>query len=78
VRHKVEVLHRHCAAEDRDPAAVRVTHLSTVDLRAAGVRDQIGRFRELAEAGVQTAIVSAAAVDPAEVERLGEVVATFG
>jgi alkanesulfonate monooxygenase SsuD/methylene tetrahydromethanopterin reductase-like flavin-dependent oxidoreductase (luciferase family) len=29
VRHKVAVLHRHCAEADRDPAAVRVTHLST-------------------------------------------------
>ena len=29
VRHKVGVLHRHCAEAGRDPAAVRVTHLST-------------------------------------------------
>jgi F420-dependent oxidoreductase-like protein len=29
VRRKVDVLHRHCAAADRDPTAVAVTHLST-------------------------------------------------
>jgi F420-dependent oxidoreductase-like protein len=29
VRHKVEVLHRHCRNVDRDPSAVEVTHLST-------------------------------------------------
>ncbi len=77
VRHKVEVLHRHCAAEGRDPATVRVTHLSPVDLGTATVRDHVGRFRELAEAGVQTAIVAPPAPDPVEVERLGEVVAAF-
>ncbi len=77
VRHKIEVLHRHCAAEGRDPAAVRVTHLTTGELAGAPVRDQIGRFRELAEAGVQTAIVAPPAPDPVEVERLGEVVAAF-
>ena len=30
VRHKVEVLRRHCAEVGRDPAAIEVTHLSTV------------------------------------------------
>jgi alkanesulfonate monooxygenase SsuD/methylene tetrahydromethanopterin reductase-like flavin-dependent oxidoreductase (luciferase family) len=30
VRRKVEVLHRHCAALDRDPTTVSVSHLSTV------------------------------------------------
>jgi alkanesulfonate monooxygenase SsuD/methylene tetrahydromethanopterin reductase-like flavin-dependent oxidoreductase (luciferase family) len=30
VRRKVEILHRHCAALDRDPATVSVSHLSTV------------------------------------------------
>jgi F420-dependent oxidoreductase-like protein len=29
VRHKLDVLHRHCADVGRDPAAVEVTHLST-------------------------------------------------
>ena len=30
VRHKVEVLRRHCAEVGRDPATIEVTHLSTV------------------------------------------------
>jgi F420-dependent oxidoreductase-like protein len=56
VRRKVEVLHRHCAAEGRDPAEVTVTHLSTAD--APGVDDHVGRYRLLAEAGVQAEIVN--------------------
>ena len=56
VRHKVEVLHRHCAAFDRDPADIAVTQLSSVG--AADVDDQIGRYRELADSGVHMAIVS--------------------
>ena len=56
VRHKVEVLHRHCATEGRDPADVTVTVLSTAD--APTVDDHIGRYRRFAEAGVQAAIVN--------------------
>jgi F420-dependent oxidoreductase-like protein len=56
VRHKVEVLHRHCAAEGRDPAEVTVTHLSTAD--APTVDDHVARYRLLAEAGVQAEIVN--------------------
>ena len=56
VRRKVEVLHRHCAAEGRDPAEVTVTHLSTAD--APAVDDHVGRYRLLAEAGVQAEIVN--------------------
>jgi F420-dependent oxidoreductase-like protein len=55
VRHKVEVLRRHCAAEDRDPASIAVTHFAP--LLSASSEDQIGRYRELADAGVQTAII---------------------
>jgi F420-dependent oxidoreductase-like protein len=86
VAHKLDVLARHCAVIDRDPATIQVTHLSTAlvgrdrdevtkkveRLRprnqspeayaartsAGTVDDHIGRFRELAEAGVQTAIVN--------------------
>ena len=67
VRHKVAVLREHCAAEQRDPAAVTVTHLGAARVidpqeprAAAGdatVEEHVGRFRELAEAGVQTAMV---------------------
>ena len=90
VRHKVEVLHGHCADADRDPAEIRVSHLSTAsiigpgDLRphpgAATVEEQVGRYRALAEAGVQTAIVNIPdlATDPAALPRFAEVVAEFG
>ena len=47
VRHKVEVLHRHCAEVDRDPATIEVTQLSTVlvgDDRA-GVASAVERLR---------------------------------
>jgi F420-dependent oxidoreductase-like protein len=106
VRHKVEVLHRHCADVGRDPEAVRVTHLSTAltgvdddDLtatierlrpervtaeafaartNAATIDDHVGRFRKLADAGVQTAIVNLPDLsDPAPVERFAEVIAAF-
>jgi F420-dependent oxidoreductase-like protein len=88
VRHKVAVLHQHCAAEGRDPADVTVTHLQAARVIAAGeareglgagtVDEQVGRYRELAEAGVQTAIVSLRDTDgAAAVERFGAVVAAF-
>ena len=41
------------------------------------VEEHVGRFRELAEAGVQTAIVRMARVDVAAVERFAPVVAAF-
>jgi F420-dependent oxidoreductase-like protein len=56
VRHKVEVLRDHCLAEGREPDEVTVTHLSTAD--APTLDDQVGRYRQLAEAGVRKAIVS--------------------
>jgi F420-dependent oxidoreductase-like protein len=103
VKHKVEVLRRHCADVGRDPAEVRVTHLSTavaarsgreleavverlgprlappesvVDRLGAGtVDDQIGRYRALAAAGVQTAIVALPDVaTPGALESFGEVI----
>lgn len=87
VRHKVEVLHQHCAAVERDPAMVRVTHLSTASVVGSGsarphrdagtVDEQVGRYRELAEAGVQTAIVALPELgtDPAALPRFAEVIA---
>ena len=88
VRHKLAVLREHCAAERRDPAAVAVTHLAPARVIGAGdaregrgaatAEEHIGRFRELAEAGVQTAIVGLAdAEGPATVERFAEVIAAF-
>ena len=106
VRHKVDVLHRHCADVGRDPSTVRVTHLSTalvgrtraeVDAAVAAAKpkratpeayaaavnagtvvDQVGRFRALADAGVQTAIVNLADLaDTDQVERFADVIAAF-
>ncbi len=89
VRHKVEVLHRHCADIGRDPAQVRVTHLSSahvtdevpasVPVRAivGTVEEQVGRFRELAEAGVRTAMVRLGRLDVAAVEAFAPVIAAF-
>jgi F420-dependent oxidoreductase-like protein len=106
VRHKVEVLHKHCEDVGRDPAEVEVTQLSTVltaadqsslaatidrlrpknaspeafaaRVNAGTIEDHIGRFRDLAEAGVQGAIVNLPDLGDTEpVERFGEVVAAF-
>jgi F420-dependent oxidoreductase-like protein len=55
VRHKLEVLRSWCEAEGRDPASVEATHLGPA--LDASADEQVGRYRELAEAGVQTAIV---------------------
>jgi alkanesulfonate monooxygenase SsuD/methylene tetrahydromethanopterin reductase-like flavin-dependent oxidoreductase (luciferase family) len=88
VRHKVAVLHEHCAAEGRDPATVRVTHLAAARVIADGeeragpgaatAQEHAGRFRELADAGVQTAIVGLGDADgPESVRAFADVVAAF-
>src|SRR5919199_1843741 len=88
VRRKVAVLREHCAAEGRDPAEVTVTHLAPARVvaapearsgpGAASVEEHVGRFRELAEAGVQTAIVGLSDADgPASVAAFADVVAAF-
>ena len=64
VRHKVDVLHEHCATGDRDPADITVTQLSVPG--DVSVDDQIGRYRELAQAGVQMAIVGLTQVSAIE------------
>jgi F420-dependent oxidoreductase-like protein len=88
VRHKIGVLQEHCAAEGRDPATVEVTHLASARVvasaeardgeGAATVEEHVGRYRELAESGVQTAIIGLADANGAEsVSRFAEVVAAF-
>jgi F420-dependent oxidoreductase-like protein len=88
VRRKLAVLNEHCRAEERDPATIEVTHLAparivTSEQERTGSRDgtveeHIGRYRELAEAGVQTAIVGLADASGAQpVERFAEVIAAF-
>ena len=88
VRHKVTVLHEHCAAEGRDPGAITVTQLAPARVIEAGeeragpgaasAEEHIGRYRELAEAGVQTAIVGLGDADgPESVARFAPVLAAF-
>jgi F420-dependent oxidoreductase-like protein len=74
VRHKVDVLHAHCAEVGRDPSAVEVTHLGT----GAVSGDPIVHFGRYAEAGVQTAIVNLPGAPTAsDVSALGAVVSAF-
>ncbi len=88
VRRKLAVLHEHCAAEGRDPAAIEVTHLQAARVIPAGAprelvgdataAEHVGRCRALAEAGVQTVIVGLRDDDGAEaVRRFGDVIAAF-
>jgi alkanesulfonate monooxygenase SsuD/methylene tetrahydromethanopterin reductase-like flavin-dependent oxidoreductase (luciferase family) len=88
---KVAVLHRHCAAEDRDPATVTVTNLTDAAILGGSasateryaevvgtVEEQIGRYRQYAEAGVDEAIV-AVHVDgtPDQLEAFAPVIQAF-
>jgi F420-dependent oxidoreductase-like protein len=75
VRHKLAVLAGHCADAGRDPAAIEVTHLSTA--LDCPVDDHIGRYRQLAEAGVQHAIVRFPALAEETIQRFAPVVAAF-
>ena len=106
VRHKVSVLHKHCADEGRDPAQIEVTHLSPVivgedrrhveqlldehlptganrhayaaSVNAGTIDDHIGRFRDLADAGVHHAIVAVRDLrGPEPLTRLKDVVSAF-
>jgi hypothetical protein len=88
VRRKLAVLHEHCAAEGRDPATIAVTHLGTARViassepregpGAATAEEHVGRYRELAESGVQTVIVGLGDAHGAEsVARFADVIAAF-
>ena len=106
VRHKVEVLHRHCDAVGRAKAEIDVTQLSSVlvvddrrradeavgELRppnvnaqqwatrvnAGTVEDHVGRYRGLADAGVDMAVLSFADLgDTMPIERFAPVIKAF-
>ncbi|HEX7168538.1 MAG TPA: TIGR03560 family F420-dependent LLM class oxidoreductase [Acidimicrobiales bacterium] len=93
VRHKLAVLRDHCGAIGRDPGTIEVTHLSSatvvdaydeldadarVRTNAGTVDDHVGRFRDLADAGVDHAIVNLPTVtDPAGIDRFAPIVAAF-
>jgi F420-dependent oxidoreductase-like protein len=91
VARKVAVLHEHCRAEGRDPATVTITTLSEAailggspgaaeryDACVGTVDEQVGRYRQYAEVGVDEAIV-ALHVDgtPAQVEAFAPVISAF-
>ncbi len=88
VAHKIDVLRTHCRDVGRDPSAVTVTHLAEAavmapdgeryDAAVGTVEEQIGRYRLLAEAGVEEAIV-ALHLDgtPAQVAAFAPVIAAF-
>ena len=82
------MLRAHCEAEGRDPASITVTHLGSARVIAADepregqgaatVQEHVGRYRELAEAGVQTAIVGLSdARGPESVTRFADVLGAF-
>jgi alkanesulfonate monooxygenase SsuD/methylene tetrahydromethanopterin reductase-like flavin-dependent oxidoreductase (luciferase family) len=87
VSRKVDVLRRHCADVDRDPAEVTITNLTQAQAIKAGddrpsdvagtVEEQVGRYRAYAEAGVQTAIVSLPDIAEGGIDRFAPVIATF-
>jgi F420-dependent oxidoreductase-like protein len=88
VRAKLAVLRAHCEAENRDPGEITVTHLAPARVvssersregqGAATATEHVGRYRELAEAGVQTAIVALSdAEGPESVRRFEDVIAAF-
>ena len=88
VRHKLGVLHAWCetrAATRRRspsptsrPARVVAAGEPREGQGAASVEEHVGRYRELAEAGVQTAIVGLSdARGPESVTRFADVIAAF-
>lgn len=92
VAHKLAVLRRHCEAEGRDPATIRVTHLSRAGVVSdpadrptpddGTVDEQVDRFAALADAGVAEAIVAVngaedADAGPAAVERFAAIARSF-
>jgi alkanesulfonate monooxygenase SsuD/methylene tetrahydromethanopterin reductase-like flavin-dependent oxidoreductase (luciferase family) len=106
VRHKVSILHKHCADEGRDPTQIEVTHLApclvgedrrhveqlidehlpsganrhayAASVNAGTIEGHIGRFRLLAEAGVQHAIVGLRDLrGPESVTRMRDVISAY-
>lgn len=74
----VRVTHLGTALVTADQAAVDALGRRAASVGAGTVEDQVGRYRLLAEAGVETAIVALADLDgPAAVERFAEVIAAF-
>jgi len=88
IAHKVSVLHGHCETEGRDPAEITVTQLSEAGVVDAGgeryadvvgtAAEQIGRYRDLADAGVQEVFLALHEDGTGEqIERFADVIAAF-
>jgi alkanesulfonate monooxygenase SsuD/methylene tetrahydromethanopterin reductase-like flavin-dependent oxidoreductase (luciferase family)/predicted kinase len=88
IRHKVDVLHRHCEAEGRDPSEIAITCLTEASVMEPGgeryadvvgtVDEQVGRFRELADVGVQEVFLALHDDGTgAQVESFAEVISAF-
>ena len=84
VRAKLAVLRGHCEVEGRESGSISVTHLAPARVGGAGpgaasAEEHVGRYRELRDAGVQTAIVGLSDVEggAAAVEAFAPVVAAF-
>ncbi len=58
IRHKLEVLRRHCDELGRAYDEIERTTLSSIDLRAGGAAAAIAQLAGLADAGIQHAIVN--------------------
>ena len=74
VRHKLEVLRRHCDAIGRDVSEIEISNLVEVDFRDGRMSDAdvIGLMRAQADAGVQHLIVNMPDVwDLRHLERIG-------
>lgn len=66
IRHKLEVLHRHCADVGRDPAEIRVTRLATLVITSSA--QQTGELQNfLARAAGPDALTTSNLGQPAEV-----------
>ena len=65
VRHKLDVLRRHCDACDRDPNDIEVTTFFRPPGPSPSVDDVVRTAEELAHVGVSTMVTSAIGTDPA-------------
>ncbi len=73
----VRVTHLGSALVTDDPSAGQWKPAQSASAVAGTVEEQVGRYRELAEAGVQTAIVRLADLDEGSVERFTPVIRAF-
>jgi F420-dependent oxidoreductase-like protein len=74
LRHKLDLLRRHCDAEQRDYDTIERTSLGVVELgpSAASAGDVVRRCRDLAGAGIQHAIFIVRNLGPAPLEVFGK------